>query len=352
MLDIKQFNPGIKTVGSIAVIVIASILAFYLLVIYWPQSNPYERVEINIPKGVTLSEIGDILEERSIISNKRTFTMAVKSLGHEKHIPAGRYILDNALNNRTIINQLVYGVPSLKRITVLEGWTIDEIANELEAKIKINKKKFLRLCHDKRKIKLFNLQGSSFEGYLFPDTYSFAEGINPYLVLTRMVNEFKNNISKSMEVQAEELGLSILEVITLASIIEGEAIYDSERSIISAVYHNRLKKGMKLQADPTIQYIIDDGPRRLLKDDLKIKSNYNTYLYKGLPPGPINNPGKESIIAALYPSVNEYLYFVAKGDGYHTFTKNEKDHNKAKRKFQEVRRRVNKQKKKMESEGK
>ena len=352
MLDIKQFNPGIKTVGSIAGIVIASILAFYLLVIYWPQSNPYERVEINIPRGVTLSKIGDILKERNIISNKRTFTMAVKSLGHEKNIPAGRYILHNALNNRTIINQLVYGVPSLKRITVLEGWTIDEIANELEAKLKINKKSFLSLCHNKRMIRLFNLEGNSFEGYLFPDTYSFAEGIDPYLVLTRMVNEFKNNISKSMEVQAQELGLSILEVITLASIIEGEAIYDSERSIISAVYHNRLKKGMKLQADPTIQYIIDDGPRRLLNHDLKIKSNYNTYLYKGLPPGPINNPGKESIIAALYPSVNQFLYFVAKGDGYHTFTKNEKDHNKAKRKFQEVRRRVNRLKNKIESEGK
>ncbi|MFL3028199.1 MAG: endolytic transglycosylase MltG [Candidatus Neomarinimicrobiota bacterium] len=352
MLDIKQFNPGIKTVGSIAGIVIASILAFYLLVIYWPQSNPYERVEINIPRGVTLSKIGDILKERNIISNKRTFTMAVKSLGHEKNIPAGRYILHNALNNRTIINQLVYGAPSLKRITVLEGWTIDEIANELEAKLKINKKSFLSLCHNKRMIRLFNLEGNSFEGYLFPDTYSFAEGIDPYLVLTRMVNEFKNNISKSMEVQAQELGLSILEVITLASIIEGEAIYDSERSIISAVYHNRLKKGMKLQADPTIQYIIDDGPRRLLNHDLKIKSNYNTYLYKGLPPGPINNPGKESIIAALYPSVNEFLYFVAKGDGYHTFTKNEKDHNKAKRKFQEVRRRVNRLKNKIESEGK
>ena len=109
---------------------------------------------------------------------------------------------------------------------------------------------------------------------------------------------------------------------------------------------------MKLQADPTIQYINDDGPRRLLNHDLKIKSNYNTYLYKGLPPGPINNPGKESIIAALYPSVNEFLYFVAKGDGYHTFTKNEKDHNKAKRKFQEVRRRVNRLKNKIESEGK
>ena len=344
MLDVKQFNPGIKTVGSIAGIIIASILAFYLLVIYWPQSNPYERVEINIPKGVTLSQIGNILKEESIISNKRTFTMAVKSLGHEKNIPAGRYVLHNALNNRAIINQLVYGVPSLKSITVLEGWNIYQIANELEKELKISKKTFLRLCNDQRVIKLFNLEGNSLEGYLFPDTYTFAEGVDPYLVLTRMVNEFINNITKSMEVQAQEMNMSLLEVITLASIIEGEAIYDSERAIISAVYHNRLKRGMKLQADPTIQYIIDDGPRRLLNDDLKIESKYNTYLYKGLPPGPINSPGKESIIAALYPSVNEYLYFVARGDGYHTFSTNEKDHNKAKKKFQEVRRRVKLQK--------
>ena len=344
MLDVKQFNPGIKTVGSIAGIIIASILAFYLLVIYWPQSNPYERVEINIPKGVSLSQIGNILKEESIISNKRTFTMAVKSLGHEKNIPAGTYVLHNALNNRAIINQLVYGVPSLKSITVLEGWTIYQIANELEKELNISKKTFLRLCNDQRVIKLFNLEGNSLEGYLFPDTYTFAEGVDPYLVLTRMVNEFINNITKSMEVQAQELNMSLLEVITLASIIEGEAIYDSERAIISAVYHNRLKRGIKLQADPTIQYIIDDGPRRLLNDDLKIESKYNTYLYKGLPPGPINNPGKESIIAALYPGVNEYLYFVARGDGYHTFSTNEKDHNKAKKKFQEVRRRVKLQK--------
>ena len=344
MLDVKQFNPGIKTVGSIAGIIIASILAFYLLVIYWPQSNPYERVEINIPKGVTLSQIGNILKEESIISNKRTFTMAVKSLGHEKNIPAGRYVLHNALNNRAIINQLVYGVPSLKSITVLEGWNIYQIANELEKELKISKKTFLRLCNDQRVIKLFDLEGNSLEGYLFPDTYTFAEGVDPYLVLTRMVNEFINNITKSMEVQAQEMNMSLLEVITLASIIEGEAIYDSERAIISAVYHNRLKRGMKLQADPTIQYIIDDGPRRLLNNDLKIESKYNTYLYRGLPPGPINSPGKESIIAALYPSVNEYLYFVARGDGYHTFSTNEKDHNKAKKKFQEVRRRVKLQK--------
>ena len=128
----------------------------------------------------------------------------------------------------------------------------------------------------------------------------------------------------------------------MASIIEGEAIYDSERSKISGVYHNRLKLGMKLQADPTIQYIIQDSPRRLLNKDLRIKSPYNTYMYKGLPPGPINSPGRNSLIAALYPEKNDFIFFVARGDGYHTFTTNERDHNKAKRKLQKLRKKLKK----------
>jgi len=344
MLDFKQFNPGMKTIGGIAGIIATSILAFYLLVIYWPQSDPYESVEINIPKGTSLSEIGNILQEKNVINNKRTFTMAVKTLGHEKNIPSGTYTLRNARSNRGIIQQLVYGAPSLKNVTVLEGWRMDDIAAVLEKKIGINKKKFLRLCKDQELVKLFELDGNSFEGYLFPDTYYFAEGLDAIVVLTKMVNEFKENMTLSMKVRAEELGMSQLEIITLASIIEGEAIYDDERATISAVYHNRLEKGMRLQADPTIQYIIEDGPRRLLNEDLKIESEYNTYLKSGLPPGPINNPGKESLIAALYPAVNDYIYFVARGDGYHTFSKTEKEHNKAKRKFQKVRRRVRQEK--------
>ena len=148
-----------------------------------------------------------------------------------------------------------------------------------------------------------------------------------------MVKEYHNCVTDSLHARAQELGFNIKEMITLASIIEGEALYNSERPVISGVYHNRLKKGMKLQADPTIQYIINDGPRRLLNKDLKIESPYNTYLNKGLPPGPINNPGKESILAALYPMKNDYLFFVARGDGYHEFSKTEQEHNKAKRKF-------------------
>jgi len=193
--------------------------------------------------------------------------MAVKTLGHEKNIPAGVYTLRNARSNHGIIQQLVYGAPSLKNVTVLEGWTMDDIAAALEQKIGINKKKFLRLCKDQELVKLFELDGNSFEGYLFPDTYYFAESLDAIVVLTKMVNEFKKNMTLSMKVRAEELGMSQLEIIILASIIEGEAIYDDERAIISAVYHNRLEKGMRLQADPTIQYIIEDGQRRLLNQD-------------------------------------------------------------------------------------
>ena len=212
MPDFKQFNPGMKTLGGIAGIIATSILAFYLLVIYWPQSDPYESVEINIPKGTSLSGIGNILQEKKIINNKRTFTMAVKTLGHEKNIPAGTYMLRNARSNRGIIQQLVYGAPSLKNVTVLEGWTMDNVAEALEQYIGINKKKFLRLCKDQELVKLFDLDGNSFEGYLFPDTYYFAEGLDAIVVLNKMVNEFKENMTLSMKVRAEELGMSQLEI--------------------------------------------------------------------------------------------------------------------------------------------
>ena len=194
-----------------------------------------------------------------------------------------------------------------------------------------------RASKSKKLLNKWDIKSDSFEGYLFPDTYLLSEDVDAEGVIDKMVSEYNNNITPSMRKRMIELGLSEREVLTLASIIEGEAIYDSERPRISGVYHNRLKKRMRLQADPTIQYIIEDSPRRLLNKDLKIKSPYNTYLNYGLPPGPINNPGIESIKAALYPEQIDFLFFVARGDGYHTFTKTEKEHNIAKKEFQKIR---------------
>ncbi|MEC7821586.1 MAG: endolytic transglycosylase MltG [Candidatus Neomarinimicrobiota bacterium] len=329
-----------------AIVTLSCLLIFYVVLLLWPQGNPYDFVKVTIPKGASLNEVGITLKNNNIIHNKQSFQLAVKILGYEKDIPAGRFRIEKASTNYAIIDQLVNGKQLTKKVTIREGWTISMIAKELDEKLGINTHFFEDATHNKNLLDKWGIQAKSFEGYLFPNTYQFNENELPSDIINVMVQEYKRNLSDDMLVQMNQIKMSEQEVLTLASIIEGEAIYDKERAIISGVYHNRLKKGMRLQADPTIQYILEDGPRRLLNRDLKIVSPYNTYLNKGLPPGPINNPGIESIKAALFPTESDYLYFVARGDGYHTFSKTEKQHNKAKRDFQKVRRNAKKLKSK------
>ena len=329
-----------------AIVTLSCLLIFYGVLLLWPQGNPYDFVKVTIPKGASLNEVGITLKNNNIIQNKQSFQLAVKILGYEKDIPAGRFRIEKASTNYAIIDQLVNGKQLTKKVTIREGWTISMIAKELDEKLGIKTHFFEDATHNKNLLDKWGIQAKSFEGYLFPNTYQFNENELPSDIINVMVQEYKRNLSDEMLVQMNQIKMSEQELLTLASIIEGEAIYDKERAIISGVYHNRLKKGMRLQADPTIQYILEDGPRRLLNRDLKIVSPYNTYLNKGLPPGPINNPGIESIKAALFPTESDYLYFVARGDGYHTFSKTEKQHNKAKRDFQKVRRNAKKLKSK------
>jgi len=312
----------------------------YITINFWPQTNMSAMKKIRITHGETLPIISTVLKNKGIISNKWLFEFFTKMKGYDKSIQAGTFTFENVRTNNDIIYNLVYGKPDRKKITFLEGWNIKQVARHLEKEMNFNYSEIIKLFNDENFIKKLKLNVNTLEGYLFPETYYFFEGVDKKSLARRLVKEHKlfwneENISK-----ADSLGFSPYEIIIIASIIEGEAIYDSERPIISAVYHNRLKRGMKLQADPTVQYIIKDGPRRLLNRDLRIKSPYNTYMYKGLPPGPINSPGAQSLIAALNPQTNDYLYFVAKGDGYHTFSRNEKEHERAKRAFQRVRKKV------------
>ena len=338
-----EFNPGQSFVGILAAVVLGILLAFYSLILLWPQGNPYDSVKVTIPKGASLKEVSTTLQDYNIIRNERSFLLAVKTLGYEKDMPAGRFKLVKASTNFDIIDQLVNGMQVNKRVTILEGWTIDLIAEELHDKIGIDQNEFKSACTNELLLWKWGISEKTVEGYLFPNTYLFSEEEDIQDIIGRMINEYKQRITLEFRDRMQELGMDEKEIITLASIIEGEAIYDNERAIISGVYHNRLNIGMRLQADPTIQYIIDDSPRRLLNKDLKIKSPYNTYLNKGLPPGPINNPGIESIKAALYPAKTDYIYFVARGDGYHTFSRTKEEHNIAKRKFQKIRRQLKKQ---------
>ena len=340
----SQFRFSQNFTEIMAVTVLGAFLVFYLIVLICPQGNPYDSVKVTIPKGASLKVVGFTLKNQNVIKNDNSFLLAVKVLGYEKDIPAGKFRLEKASNNFQIIDQLVNGIQVSKRVTIREGWTISMVAKELERTLGIGAEFFEEASYSEILLKKWKITGKSFEGYLFPNTYQFTEDELPFDIINRMVREYKNNFSDEMYARMKQIGMSELEVLTLASIIEGEAIHDRERPIISGVYHNRLNIGMRLQADPTIQYIIDDSPRRLLNRDLKIDSPYNTYLNQGLPPGPINNPGFESIKAALYPDINDYLYFVARGDGYHTFSKTKDQHNKAKRDFQKVRRNLRKQK--------
>ena len=343
MAEYFKKKPIFLFVGGITIF---SWIALVVLILHWPQQNPFSVARVTVNTGISLSSLSKQLYEKKIISNEQMFQWAVQIMGKEKEIPVGTFRLVNAKSNYDIIDQLVYGSPERKKIRVLEGWSVNQIADHLNDVMGFDREEIIDIANDHRMLRKHGIKGTSMEGYLFPDTYFFFDGDSPGSILNHLANEFKNFWTVGNLARAKQLNMTKHEVVTLASIIEGEALYDKERPIISGVYHNRLNRGMRLQADPTIQYIIKDGPRRLLNQDLKIESPYNTYLYDGLPPGPINSPGKESLRAALYPEDNDYLFFVAKGDGYHSFTLNEQDHNKAKRKFQKIRRNARKNKKK------
>lgn len=326
------------------IIAMSITIALVVLVLFWPQPNPSYVSKVSVITGSTLGEISKQLYEKKIISNEQMFRWAVQVMGKEKEIPVGTFQLVDTQSNYDIIKQLVYGSPELIKVRLLEGWSVKQIATYLNDVMGFEPDEILDISKDYQFLKKHNIKASTIEGYLFPDTYLFFNGDTPTSVLDNVVSEYKNFWRDAFRDRARELNMTEHEVVTLASIIEGEAIYDKERPTISGVYHNRLNRGMRLQADPTIQYIIDDGPRRLLNRDLRIDSPYNTYKNKGLPPGPINSPGAQSLKAALYPEENEYLFFVARGDGYHTFTTNEKDHNNAKKQLQKLRRELRKKK--------
>ena len=299
--------------------------------------------KLKISHGQSLAAISSMMSQKNIISNQWVFEAVTKLKGLDKSIQVGTFRFNSTHTNQDIINNLVFGRPDRKKITFLEGWNMKQVSEHLADVMKFEYDEVISLLKDENFISDLNINSKTLEGYLFPETYYFFEGVDKKTIIKRLVKEHFSFWNEENILKADELGFTPIEIVTLASIIEGEAIYDSERPIISAVYHNRLKKGMKLQADPTVQYIIKDGPRRLLNKDLRIKSPYNTYMYKGLPPGPINSPGLQSLLAALNPQINNYFYFVAKGDGYHTFSKNEKEHERAKRAFQRVRKKVKRQ---------
>lgn len=323
-------------------------IGFAAFEIFFKPQNPQEDSIIIIPKGVGVVKITQLLLQQKAVQNGWSFRVAAKVLGVENKLKHGKFLIPKRSNNVQILRLLKAGRPFEELITIPEGVTSRKIASILHRRVNMDSVAFMRVVQDSAFAHQLGIEANSLEGYLFPNTYRFYWEIEPRVAAKIMVEEFFRQLPDSAEARARKMGFTLHQMVTLASIIEGEAVVDSERTIISAVYHNRLRKGILLQADPTIQFIIPDGPRRLLKADLQIDSPYNTYKYPGLPPGPINNPGKKSIEAALAPAEVPYLYFVARGDGSHVFSASYSQHRRAKRAFDRIRREVERKQKQQE----
>ncbi len=298
--------------------------------IYRP--DPAE-ITIKIKKGDNLRSVGDELEAKGIIYNKNIFIITGRLLGYQDEIIPGEYTFTNGLTNIDILKKIT-DVNSVRyyTITIPEGMNIRQIGRLLHRQLGLDSARFVRETYNDSLISLLGVQADNLEGYLFPETYQVslsASANNELEIIKIMASQFRKMITPELKDEMEKKNLTLKEVITMASIIEGETRHEPEKKIIAGVYYNRLKKRMKLEADPTVQYILPDGPkRRLVYSDLKYPSPYNTYLNRGLPPGPINNPGLSSIMAAINPEKNNYLYFVAKGDGSHRFAETYTEHKK------------------------
>lgn len=311
-----------------------------LLFLAWPLDQVHQ---ITIKKGASTIQIADQLEEEGVIPDATRLLVSMRILGLSRKLQAGSYVFRDRLSNYSLIQMLHRGKVELTRITFPEGMTIQNMAALIDSALGIPSVDFIDKTRDPEFIRSLGLEAESLEGYLFPDTYFLPQFTTAEELIRILVAQFNAEYTDSLILRTEQTGQTVHDVLTLASIVEGEAILDEERPTIASLYINRLRIGMPLQADPTIQFIIHNGPRRLLKEDLDIDSPYNTYRNRGLPPGPVNNPGLASILAVLYPDTTHYLYMVANGDGSHTFSTNIEQHIQAKKRFDRIRRYVRRQ---------
>lgn len=293
-----------------------------------------------IRRGMSLTQIADSLEQQAFIKNRKHFLLAAKLTGDGNQLKAGKYEIAPGMTHVDLLRLFRSGKVVQVRVTLPEGKTAEDYAEIVARAMQIDQAEFVKLTEDSSFARKLGVAAKRLEGYLYPDTYQFYWGATAQEVITVLVQELQRRLDASVRAQVQASGMTLHEALTLASIIEGEAVVDSERAVIAAVYRNRLRQGILLQADPTIQYAVPGPPRRLLYRDLEIASPYNTYRYAGLPPGPVNNPSLKSIHAALNPAAVQYIYFVARGDGSHRFSYTLEQHLQAKRDFDRVRAQV------------
>jgi UPF0755 protein len=293
------------------------------------EVKPRRTVFMEIEPGTSAWGISCTLEKVGVIKDAPTFMALALLTGKARRLQAGIYVFEGSHAPLDIMDTLFMGRTLKYRLTIPEGYTIHQVAQAVGQTGIVRREDFLACAMDPQSASSLGIEAPTLEGFLFPDTYFLVPRSTPLEIASKMINRFRKAFTEEMEARARHLGMNRLDVVTLASIIEKEAMNQAEKPLISSVFHNRLKRGMRLQSDPTAIYGLEGFTGRIRHEDLLRDSPYNTYLHKGLPPGPICNPGMESIRAALWPADTGYLYFFARGDGTHVFSTTIEDHNRA-----------------------
>lgn len=284
-----------------------------------------------IPEGAGLRAVADTLAAHGVISWPRFFELYVRVKGADSQVKAGTYELPRGAGWSRSLEALVDGRVVTVAVTIPEGWTISQIAGRIAPIAEIPEDSVARRLLDPALAESLEVPGPNLEGYLFPETYRFAQAVSTETIAAEMVDRYREIWTPERLAALDSLGMTERELVTLASIIQSEARWEDEMPLISAVFHNRLRRPMRLQADPTVQYALESRQSRLLFShiDSVADNPYNTYTHDGLPPGPIGSPGISAIDAALKPASVPYLYFVAGDDGRHEFSRTLREHNRA-----------------------
>ncbi|WP_319408286.1 endolytic transglycosylase MltG [uncultured Desulfosarcina sp.] len=287
-----------------------------------------------VSPGQGLKQTADALQQEGLVSDALRFTILARLDKKDKLLKAGEYFFSTTMTPKEILGQMVEGRVHLYRLTIPEGYNLVQIAAAVAAAGLESEKNFLDATRNPEIARSLGIDADTLEGYLFPDTYYFPRGLDSATIIATMVKQFKAAFKPAWDQQAKAQGMTVHEIVTLASIIEKETGAPEERPLISSVFHNRLKKGMRLETDPTVIYGIPDFDGNIKRRHLETHTPYNTYKIKGLPPGPIASPGALAMEAALFPAQSDYLYFVSKKDGTHQFSTTIKEHNAAVKKYQ------------------
>ncbi len=288
-------------------------------------------VEILVPDGAASLEVAGVLRAAELIFHARIFDAYVRLKGQGRQLKAGRYEIPRGAPYPYLLEALRAGAVVTTPLTIPEGLRVPQVAERLAAYVGDSTATVLAWLTDPRRIDELEVPGPTLEGYLFPETYRFADGVGIPVIVRAMVGRYRAFWGAEERVQAAALGLDEREIVTLASIVEKEVRWDEERPVVAGVYWNRLQRDMLLQADPTVQYALGEPRARLLYRDIDSVADhpYNTYTQPGLPPGPIASPGTASLRATLQPADHDYIFFVARNDGSHEFTRTLREHNNA-----------------------